>query len=150
TSLFDALVFSADRLRKDAKPGERRVIILISDGDDNHSTKKMHEAQEAALRAETPIYTLSTNRFGPGEYTKGEAVLALLSRHTGGELLPAHEGKDVERAFKQVQEALRSQYVVSYKPAEFQRDGNYRQIALKANNHKLKVECRRGYFAPRD
>jgi VWFA-related protein len=125
-------------------------MILISDGDNNNGFRYMHEAEEAALRAEAPIYALSTNRLPKGDYSKGEAVLELLARYTGGELLPAHEAREVVHAFRQVEEALRSQYVISYKPADFEPNGKYRQIAVTTRNRKLNVECRRGYFAPRD
>jgi VWFA-related protein len=150
TALFDAIVFACDHLRKNSEPETRRIVILISDGLNNTGLRLMHEADEAALRAEVPIYTLSTNQFRHGEYSKGEAVLELLSRYTGGELLPAQEAKQVGRALRQVEDALRSQYVVSYKPAEFEPNGRYRSIALTTRKAKLKVECRRGYFAPRD
>ncbi len=149
TAIFDALVFASEKLRKNSEPGTRRAIIVISDGENNCGKRFMHEADEAALKAEAPVYTLSTN-LAHSEYSKGQAVLELLARYTGGELLPAHEASQVVRAFKQVEEALRSQYVLSYKPAEFSADGRYRPIALTARNPKLKVECRRGYFAPRD
>jgi Ca-activated chloride channel family protein len=150
TALFDALVFACNSLRRTAEPGTRKLVILISDGQNNAGLRKMYEADEAALRAEAPIYTLSTNQFKPGGYNQGEAVLELLSRYTGGELLRAQESKEVVRAFRQVEEALRSQYVVSYKPAQFEPNGSYRSIALTTRKSKLKVECRRGYFAPRD
>ena len=131
-------------------PDTRRVIILISDGDSNAGHRYMHEAEEAALRAESPIFSLSTNANKKHDYTKGDAVMELLSKHTGGELLPANESDEVVRAFRQVEDALRSQYVLSYKPAGFEPDGKYRQIALTVRNQKLTVECRLGYFAPRD
>jgi Ca-activated chloride channel family protein len=150
TALFDALVFACDKLRKSAEPGTRKLVILISDGQNTGGLKMMHEADEAALRAEAPIYTLSTNQFQRGEYSKGEAVLELLSRYTGGELLAAQDAKQVVKAFRQLEDALRSQYVVSYKPADFEPNGSYRTIALSTRKPKLKVECRRGYFAPRD
>jgi len=148
TALYDAVAFAADRLRKDSEKGTRKVIILISDGDTNSGKVIMNDAEQAALRAESPIYSLSTNRFGEGQYSKGEATLQLLSRYTGGELLPAREKSEVAHAFKQVEEALRSQYVLSYKPAEFAPDGHYRQVALSTRKPHLKVECRHGYFAP--
>jgi VWFA-related protein len=110
----------------------------------------MHEAEEIVLRAEAPIFALSTNPSKKSNYTKGDAVLELLAKHTGGELLPANESNEVVRAFKQVEDALRSQYVVSYKPAAFEPNGRYRQIALSVRNQKLTVECRRGYFAPHE
>jgi VWFA-related protein len=150
TALFDAMVFAANKLRQNSEPGTRRVIVLISDGVNNNGYRYMHEAEEAALRAEAPIYALSTNQLSNNDYNKGEATLELLSRYTGGELLPAHESREVVHAFRQVEEALRSQYVVSYKPADFEPNGKYRQIAVQVRNRKFNVECRRGYFAPRD
>lgn len=150
TALYDAVVFAANKLKQSVEPDTRRVIILISDGDSNAGYRYMHEAEEAALKAEAPIFALSTNSTKKSNYTRGDAVLELLSKHTGGELLPANESTEVVHAFRQVEDALRSQYVVSYKPADFQLDGRYRQIALAVRNQKLTVECRRGYFAPHE
>ena len=150
TALFDAVVFAANKLHQAAEPGTRTIVVLISDGDNNNGYRYMHEAEEAALRAEAPVYALSTNQLAYHDYNKGEATLELLSRYTGGELLPAHESRDVVRAFRQVEEALRSQYVLSYKPAEFEPNGKYRKIAVQVRNRKFNVECRRGYFAPRE
>jgi VWFA-related protein len=150
TALYDAIAFAADKLRKESEPGTRKIIILISDGDNNGGKVIMNDAEQAALRAEAPIYCLSTNNFHDDEYTKGEATLELLSRYTGGELLPARQKADVAKAFKQVEQALRSQYVLSYKPADFAPDGRYRQVALSAHKPALKVECRHGYYAPKE
>ncbi len=150
TALFDAVVLAASKLRQNFEPNTRRIMILISDGMNNTGYRYMHDAEEAALRAEAPIFALSTNPSKKDNYTKGDAVLELLAKYTGGELLPANESHEVVKAFKQVEEALRSQYVVSYKPADFEPNGRYRQIALRARNQKLNVECRRGYFAPRE
>jgi len=150
TALYDAIAFAADKLRKDSEPGTRKIIILISDGENNMSKAIMNDSEQAALRAEAPIYSLSTNELREDEYTKGEATLQLLSRYTGGELLRAHDKGEVARAFKQVEKALRSQYILSYKPAEFAADGHYRQVALSTRKSHLKVECRRGYFAPKE
>ena len=149
TAVYDAVVFAAGKLQHQARKGTRKIIILISDGENNSSHAIMNDAQQAALRAEAPIYALSTNLLDH-EYPKGEAVLELLSRYTGGEILPAREKSQVARAFRQVEEALRSEYVLSYKPAEFELDGRYRVVALSAKRTALKVECRRGYYAPRN
>jgi Ca-activated chloride channel family protein len=150
TALFDALVYASDLLRKNSEKGTRKAIILISDGENNQSHAIMNDAQQAALRAETPIYTLSTNRLDRGQYTKGEATLELLSQYTGGELIPVKEDTGVVSAFRKVEQALRSQYVLSYKPAEFSGDGRYRAVALTTRKTSLKVECRHGYYAPKD
>jgi VWFA-related protein len=148
TALFDAIVFAGEQLRRNSTDGTRRAIILISDGDNNHSRSIMNDAQHAAIRADAPIYSLSTNLVLHKEYPPGQATLELLSRYTGGELLSARERGEVTRAFRKVEKALRSQYVLSYKPADFVQDGRYRQVALSAKKSKLRVECRHGYFAP--
>lgn len=150
TALYDAVVFAADKLHDESEPGSRRVIILISDGDNNTSHAIMNDAEQAALRAEASIFAFSTNTLDDGEYPKGEAILELLSRYTGGEILPAREKDEVVHAFRQVEQALRSQYVLSYKPAAFRPDGRYRAVALNTRRPHLKVECRHGYFAPHD
>ena len=150
TALYDAIVYAAERLQKQSEKGTRKVIILISDGENNHSHAIMNDAQQAALRAEAPIYALSTNIQHEGDYSKGEAIMDLLSRYTGGEILPAREKENVVWAFRQVEQALRSQYVLSYKPADFSTDGRYREVKLSARKPKLKVESRHGYYAPRE
>ena len=150
TALYDAVIVAADRLRAESEKGTRKVIVLISDGDSNSGRAIMADAQQAALRAEAPIFTLSTNDVQTNGYSHGEATLELLSRYTGGELLPAHYRDQVAHAFKQVEQALRSQYALAYKPAEFSHDGRYRPVKLTARDSKLNVECRHGYFASKD
>ena len=150
TALYDAVVFAADKLAQQSEQDTRRVIIIISDGENNSSHAILADAEQAALRAGTPIYALSTNVIEDHKYPKGEAILQLLSRYTGGEILPAHEKREVANAFHQVEKALRSQYVLSYNPANFEANGQYRSVALSANDSHLKVECRRGYYAPRN
>jgi VWFA-related protein len=150
TAIFDAIVFASNKLRVESDKNTRKVIVLISDGENNGGRAIMNDAQQAALRAEAPIYSLSANDLDGGGYTKGEATLELLSRNTGGEILPAHEKTEVAHAFKQVEQALRSQYVLAYKPAEFVPDGRYRRVALTSRKPKLNVECRHGYYASKE
>lgn len=150
TALYEAIVYAANKLQKESEGGTRKVIILITDGENNGGKAIMNDAQQSALHAEAPIYSLSTNDVKSSGYTNGEATMELLSKYTGGELLPACYESELARAFEKVEKALRNQYVLSYKPAEFVPDGRYRAVALSARHAKLKVECRHGYFAPRD
>lgn len=150
TALYDAVIFASEKLRTESEKGTRKIIVLISDGENNSSRAIMADAQQAALRAEAPIFTLSTNDVQAYGYTKGEATLELLSRYTGGELIAAHYKDQVAHAFKQVEQALRSQYALAYKPAEFNRDGRYRPVALTARETKFNVECRHGYYATKE
>ncbi|MBZ5627785.1 MAG: VWA domain-containing protein [Acidobacteriia bacterium] len=151
TRLYDAIKFAAAKLRGGSPMGlSRRAIIVISDGVDTRSDALMYEAIQAALHAEAALFALSSNEITPHEYPVGEAVLELVTRPTGGSVLRAHSKSEIVQAFRKIENALRSQYVVGYKPADFQRDGNFRTIQIVPRKHKLHVQCRRGYFAPRE
>lgn len=149
TALYDAIILAADKLRTEVEGHvTRRAIILISDGMDTASKTIMRDAEQATARSEAVMYVLSTNSpFEP--YPKGEAVLDLLSNPTGGHILPAHEKGDLKAAFENIEKALRSQYALGYRPAEFQWDGRFRTIEIRPQKSSLKVHCRKGYFAPR-
>jgi VWFA-related protein len=149
TAMFDALYFSCrDKLLKAPRTGPvRRAIILLSDGDDNQSHVTREEAIEMAQRAEVIVYTISTNI--SGTKGKGDKVLERIADATGGHAFFPFQIRDVADAFAAIQEELRSQYQLSYKPADFKTDGRYRTIEIVAMEHKnLHVRSRRGYFAP--
>ncbi|MGI9104559.1 MAG: VWA domain-containing protein [Terriglobales bacterium] len=150
TALYDAVYYSCrDKLLKAPTPGPtRRAIILLSDGDDNQSRVTREEAIEMAQRAEVIVYTISTNI--SGVKLRGDKVLERLADATGGRAFFPFKIQDVANAFSEIQDELRSQYALSYKPADFKSDGHYRSIDILAENHKgLKVRARKGYFAPR-
>ena len=149
TAMYDALYFACrDKLLKKPQNGPtRRAIILLSDGDDNQSHVTREEAIEMAQRAETIVYTISTNVSG----TKGpgDKVLERIADATGGRAFFPFQIRDVSNAFGEIQDELRSQYAVSYKPADFKADGHYRTIEIVALDRKnFRVRARRGYFAP--
>ncbi len=149
TAMYDALYFACrDKLLKAPKSTPvRRAIILLSDGDDNQSHVTREEAIEMAQRAEAIVYTISTNVSG----TKGagDKTLERIADATGGRAFFPFQLREVADAFAQIQDELRSQYSVSYKPANFKYDGHYRSIEIVANDRKnLKVRSRRGWYAP--
>jgi Ca-activated chloride channel family protein len=149
TALYDALYYACrDKLLKEARNGPtRRAIILLSDGDDNQSHVTREEAIEMAQRADAIIYTISTNVSG----TKGagDKVLERMADATGGRAFFPFQIRDVTNAFGEIQDELRSQYAVSYKPANFKADGHFRTIEIVANDRKnYRVRARRGYYAP--
>ncbi|MGZ4817535.1 MAG: VWA domain-containing protein [Terriglobales bacterium] len=151
TRLYDAICFAADKLAKAPGPATaRRAIILITDGEDTRSEALIQDAIHAALRSETTIFVLSSNDISGQQYPRGEAVLELISRPTGGGVLPAHSKPQIANAFNRVKEALHSQYAIGYKPAGFKLDGAFRRIEIVPHSKKLRVHCRRGYFAPRE
>jgi Ca-activated chloride channel family protein len=149
TALYDALYYACrDKLMKEPRNGPtRRAIILLSDGDDNQSHVTREEAIEMAQRADAIIYTISTNVSG----TKGagDKVLERMADATGGRAFFPFQIRDVTNAFGEIQDELRSQYAVSYKPADFKADGHFRTIEIVANDRKnYRVRARRGYYAP--
>lgn len=149
TALYDALFYACrDKLMKAPKNNPvRRAIILLSDGDDNQSHVSREEAIEMAQRAETIVYTISTNVSG----TKGagDKVLERIADATGGRAFFPFQIREVADAFAQIQDELRSQYAISYKPADLKHDGHYRTIEIVANDRKnLRVRSRRGWYSP--
>jgi len=149
TAMYDALYYACrDKLLKAPRSGPlRRAIVLLSDGDDNQSHVTREEAIEMAQRAEVIVYTISTNISGMKK--SGDKVLERIADTTGGRAFFPFQLRDVANAFSEIQDELRSQYAVSYKPADFRADGRYRTIEIVASEHKnLHVRSRRGYFAP--
>jgi VWFA-related protein len=149
TALYDAIYFACrDKLLKAPKNTPvRRAIILLSDGEDNQSHVTREEAIEMAQRAEAVVYTISTNV--SGTKGSGDKVLERIADATGGYAFFPFQIRDVANAFAAIQDELRSQYAISYKPADFRTDGHYRTIEIVANDRKnFRVRARRGYYAP--
>jgi len=149
TALYDAVYYACrDKLMKEKNTGPvRRVIVVISDGDDNQSRVTREEAVEMAERAEVVIFTISTS-MTPNE-DHGDRVLERLADATGGMAFFPFKIQDLSNEFAQIQNALRSQYALSFKPADFVADGRYHSIDIIAKDKKLHVKARKGYFAPK-
>ncbi len=150
TAMFDALYYACrDKLLKREQTGPvRRAIILLSDGDDNLSHVTREEAIDMAQRAEVIVYTISTNI--SGMKGKGDKILERIADATGGRAFFPFQIRDVADAFMSIQEELRSQYAMSYKPADLVSDGRYRTIEIVALHEKsFRVRTRKGYYAPK-
>ena len=149
TAMYDAIYYACrDKLQKEnAGVATRKAIILLSDGEDNQSRVTREEAVEMAQRAEVIIYTISTNT--SGLKLRGDKVLERFAEATGGRAFFPFKISDVANAFSEIQDELRSQYAVSYVPADFKKDGRYRSIDITADNKKYKVRARKGYYSPK-
>jgi Ca-activated chloride channel homolog len=149
TALYDAIYRACrDRLIKDRTDRPvRRAIIVISDGEDNQSEVTRAQAIEMAQRAEVLVYAISTD--DSGLILRGDKVLQQLADATGGRAFFPFKMKDIRSSFAAIEDELRSQYVVSYRPANFDADGRYRSIEITALKRDLQVRARKGYFAPR-
>jgi len=140
----------------------RRVMILISDGEDNLSTHTRAEAIEMAQRTSVVIYTISTStqwvtlddpskeRTGNRKYhlTEGDKVLQDLADETGGRSFYPYHVDDLDQSFQDIGEELRNQYSLAYNPANHQLDGRYHKIKIEIPGEKgYQVRARRGYYA---
>lgn len=149
TALYDAIYRVAkEKFDRPEKTPVRRAIILLSDGDDTQSRVTLNEAIEMAQKAEVIIYTISTS-FAPNE-DRGDRVLKRLAEETGGRTFHPFKIDNVSDAFRDIQDELRAQYALSYRPPELVADGSYHEIAIDIPKHnKLKVRARKGYYAPK-
>lgn len=143
TAMFDSIYsVSTDLLRREAG---RRVIILVTDGQDTSSSVKMREAIERTWRSEIIVYSIGIG--GPMGVDSG--TLRKIAAETGGRAFFPHNEADLDKAYAQIDEDLRSQYILAYTPANGAKDGSFRTIQVKVKNHgDLTVRHRRGYFAP--
>jgi len=148
TAMYDAIYYACrDKLMKAQAGGPvRRAIILVSDGEDNQSRVTMGETIEMAQRAEVILYAISTNV--SNIKMRGDKVMEKMAEATGGRAFFPFKIEDVSNAFAEIQDELRSQYAVAYKPADFQPNGRYRTIDITADNKKYHVRARKGYYAP--
>jgi Ca-activated chloride channel homolog len=151
TALFDA-VYSAcrDKFLHVSPGGEpvRKAMIVISDGDDNQSRVYLKEAIQMCQSSGTTIYTISTNT--SPMHDRGDAVLQMMSDATGGgpTFFPFRI-EDITSGFRKIGDALRSQYAMTYIPADFEANGAFRSIYLQPSDPKSKyvVRAPKGYFA---
>ena len=148
TALYDA-VYKACKdklLRETSDHPIRKAIVVLSDGEDNQSDHTRAQAIEMAERAEVLIYAISTD--DSGLILRGDKVLEDLASATGGRAFFPYKMKDITHSFAAIEDELRSQYAVSYKPSDFDADGRYRSIQITSLKKDLQVRTRRGYYAP--
>jgi Ca-activated chloride channel family protein len=140
----------------------RRVMILISDGEDNLSTHTRADAIEMAQRTSVVIYTISTStqwvslsqtdpsKTGDRKYhlTDGDKILQDLAEETGGRAFFPYHVDDLDQSFQDIGDELRNQYSIAYLPTNYVLDGRYHKIRIEVPDHKgYQVRARRGYFA---
>jgi VWFA-related protein len=149
TALYDSLYKTCrdQMLTLQQKADVRKAMILVSDGDDDYSRATEDDAIKMCQRAETIVYTISTNS-GPSR-DKGDDVLLRISDATGGRAFFPKQINDVSEGFLNIEAELRSQYSLVYVPANFKQDGSFRTIYLQCLDPRYTVRAKKGYFAPR-
>jgi Ca-activated chloride channel family protein len=170
TAVYDAIFGAcANQLSHPPRPeGDnpdvvRRVMILISDGDDNLSAHSRGEAIEMAQRASVVIYTISTStqwattnededasKRADRKYhkTEGDKILADLAEETGGRAFFPYRVYDLDQSFQDIGDELRSQYSLAYNPTNYEPNGKYHKVHIDVIRTKgVQVHARRGYYA---
>lgn len=161
TALYDAVwQFSDEKLRN--APG-RRVIVIITDGDDTFSRADLNDAIDIAQRTETTVFAISTKAGLSGTVVgvevgtvkdKGDKDLVRLCEETGGEAFFTGDQLALERSFKKISEELRSQYILTYRPANQNYDGKPRKIEVRFKDGQktkdYKIRTKDKYRAVRD
>jgi Ca-activated chloride channel family protein len=161
TALYDAIYqFTEEKLR--SAPG-RRVIVVITDGDDTFSRADLNDAIDIAQRTETTIFGISTKEAFLGAVPgveagtvkdRGDKYLTRLCEETGGEAFFSGDMGALERAFTNISRELQSQYIITYRPANQSYDGRKRKIEVvfknKENADKFRIRSKSEYRSVRD
>lgn len=155
TAIWDAVAYAAGKLAKRAETQPvARILVVISDGEDNSSSTTLKQAVIGAQQADVAVYTVSTRDLTDDATPSliGEHALATLSELTGGVAFAPGSLHRLNGSLLDLQTIIRSRYLVSYKPALFQRNGEYRSVSIAAekDGHKLRIYARKGYIAGPD
>lgn len=165
TALIDTLYLGLSRMREAQLP--RRAMLIVSDGNDNHSRYSENELMRVALEADVQIYAIildtgsggvssSSAPYRPSlvakpwnraEESQGPEMLERLSDRTGGLHFRVRSETDAKAAVIMVGRALRNEYVIGYHPANFETSGRWRRIRIKLNVSDTKVHARSGYYS---
>ena len=161
TALNDAIYRAAEKLvnppvPKGANPEIRRVLVVISDGNDNLSDHALSEAVDSTIRAEAVIYCISTNTDWlalDGDKPRkihvegGDKVLEQFADQSGGRVFYPYKVDDLAQSFVDIGDELRSQYFIAYSPNNPSASGQYRKIDVQIDRKGLQVRTRKGYYA---
>ena len=150
TAIWDSIWVTSDEILGPAPEKTRRAIILLSDGVNTSGRKKLDDAIQAALKAEAIIYAIGVGDDFYGGVDRGS--MNKIAEKTGGRAFFPRDERELREAFRQIEEEMRSQYLIAYEPSDQKLDGSYRKIEIQLTNtllqkEKVKVTHRQGYFA---
>jgi Ca-activated chloride channel family protein len=151
TSLHDAVYLAINEKLSRESDQRRKVLILISDGDDNSSRPSMTATLDLAQRNNVTIFAISTNTsayFASKEQDRGDKTLKGYAQETGGRAFFPQKMESLAASFTDIGEELRSQYTIGYVPAKMD-DGTFRRIRIDVTNKNYKARHRTGYYAPK-
>ena len=147
TAIYDAVAAALDHLKKGKR--DKKVLILISDGDDNASKQNLEKILAMAGQLDAIIYTIGI--FDETNPDRNPRALKQLAKATGGEAFLPSSAKDIASICKRIAYDIRSQYSITYLPSNNKQDGSFRAIQVTAkarDGRRLLVRTRAGYYAP--
>lgn len=150
TGIWDAAWVTVNDVLSQTPEQARRAIILLTDGDDTSSMTKRQEAIDYAVKHNVVIYSIGIG--DEEEYKISDDALRKISERTGGRAFFPENKQELDAAFARIQQELRSQYLLAYRPANTKRDGGFRQVRVEIINpelrkQKLQLLYRQGYYA---
>ena len=152
TGVWDAIAVAVQEVLSKTPERTRRAIILLSDGDDTSSKLRIYQAVEYAVRNNTVVYSVGIRdrHFSEGEMRRD--FLRNIAEETGGRAFFPKDPADLSAAFSQIEQELRSQYLISYTPINRSKDGSFRKLQIEITNPELRKQdlrllYRQGYYA---
>jgi Ca-activated chloride channel homolog len=150
TAIWDSIALTSRNVLGRSLTQRRRAIILLTDGQDTSSRVSRDTAIEQAIQSETVVYAIGIGDKRYDGIDKG--ALNKIAEKTGGRAFFPRKSTDLMTAFQEIEQELRSQYLVAYSSTNKQRDGRYRTMTIEITNpqlakDKLKLRYRPGYFA---
>ena len=148
THLYDAVYLASNELMK-ARFG-RKVLVLVTDGEDQGSQTSLQKSIEAAEKADVIVYSIVVS--DPEFYSllggayHGDSSVRKIARETGGRTIRVKSIEQIGQAFEQIARELRSQYLLGYSPSDFRHDGSFRRIHVKVRGRNYVVRTRTGYY----
>jgi Ca-activated chloride channel family protein len=154
TAFFDTVVKASQHLKDSSNPSIRRVMVVISDGEDTNSERyRLLDAKRELQNADTLFYAI--NPSGPSIRlnkisTKGHEGMITLAEETGGVAFLPDKLGDLTRVFSQITSELQAQYLIGYYSTNENNDGKYRRITVRVPKRpELRIRARQGYYAPK-
>ncbi len=155
TAFYDTIVKASRHLTDSSNPGVRRVMVVLSDGEDTNSERfRLVDATREAQRADTLLYAI--NPSGPSIRlnrisTKAHEGMITLANETGGLAFLPDKIDDLTKVFSQIAAELQAQYLLGYYSSNDANDGKFRRITVRAPKRPdLRIRARNGYYAPKD
>jgi Ca-activated chloride channel family protein len=152
TALWDGMYLGIKELKKSRY--QRKAMVVISDGGDNHSRYSESELRSLLKEADVEVYAIGMfDRYATRpEEKKGPLQLDEVTSVTGGQVFSTHDPAELSRAVTQISRELRNQYVLGYYPSNRSRDGKWRRLKVhlagSASQASFRLYAKKGYYAP--